>query len=515
MATPSEKLAESLSVLKELQDRGVVAIKSDALSRTHRERLQDNHFLEEVHRGWYLAVPPTAAKGDSTPWYSNYWEFCAQYLEDRFGKAWCIAPEQSLLLHAGNYSVPAQLIVRSPKANHQTVPLLHNTSLFLLRADLPTKNERTNEGGLHLYSLAAALVRSAPNIFTQNSIDVRTALSMTRDASDILALLLEGGHSLIAGRLAGAFRNIGQGRIADTIISTMEKTGYDVREADPFNTKLDLPLSDRVHSPYGNRIRLMWKEMRAKVLPNFPTPPGLPASTDSYLKEVEAIYVTDAYHSLSIEKYKVTPDLIERVRTGSWDAKGNQEDRQQRDTMAARGYFDAFKAVETSIHRILKGENPGQVADEDHSIWYRELLGPSVTAGILKAADLAGYRNHQVYIGGSMHTPLNREAVRDAMPVLFELLSEEKEASVRAVLGHFIFVFIHPYMGGNGRMGRFLMNAMLASGGYPWTVIPVEQRDQYMKALESASVKSNIEPFAQFLGYLVGEAMKGTSVAKI
>lgn len=183
--------------------------------------------------------------------------------------------------------------------------------------------------------------------------------------------------------------------------------------------------------------------------------------------------------------------------------------------MAARGYYDAFKSVEQSIDRILKGENSGKVADEDHGIWYRELFGPSITAGILKASDLAGYRNHQVYIGGSMHTPINREAVRDAMPVLFELMREEKEASVRAVLGHFIFVFIHPYMDGNGRMGRFLMNVMLASGGYPWTVIPVEQREDYMQALENASVKGNIEPFAQFLSYLVKEGLKGTPVAKI
>ncbi|MEI2421778.1 Fic family protein, partial [Arthrospira platensis SPKY2] len=86
-----------------------------------------------------------------------------------------------------------------------------------------------------------------------------------------------------------------------------------------------------------------------------------------------------------------------------------------------------------------------------------------MTAGIVRPADLAGYRNDQVYIKGSQHTPPKREAVRDCMPVLFELLREEREASVRAVLGHFIFVFIHPYMDGNGRIGRFLMNLMLAS----------------------------------------------------
>ncbi len=101
------------------------------------------------------------------------------------------------------------------------------------------------------------------------------------------------------------------------------------------------------------------------------------------------------------------------------------------------------------------------------------------------------------------------------MPTLFELLEQEPEASVRAVLGHFIFVFIHPYMDGSGRIGRFLMNAMLSSGGYPWTVIPVEERKRYMEALESASVDGNIVPFAQFIGYLVESAMQGKQVASI
>ena len=107
------------------------------------------------------------------------------------------------------------------------------------------------------------------------------------------------------------------------------------------------------------------------------------------------------------------------------------------------------------------------------------------------------------------------DAVRDVMPVLFELLKNESEASVRGVLEHFIFVFVHPYMDGNGRMGRFLMNVMLASGGYPWTVIPVEERDTYMEALEKASVKQDIEPFAQYLAYLVNAGLKGTPVAGI
>lgn len=89
-----------------------------------------------------------------------------------------------------------------------------------------------------------------------------------------------------------------------------------------------------------------------------------------------------------------------------------------------------------------------------------------------------------------------------AMPELFRLIKEEPTASVRAILGHVIFVYIHPFMDGNGRTGGILMNAMLASGGYGWTVIPVEQRDEYMSALEDASVNSNIKSLTKLISNL-------------
>jgi Fic family protein len=85
------------------------------------------------------------------------------------------------------------------------------------------------------------------------------------------------------------------------------------------------------------------------------------------------------------------------------------------------------------------------------------------------------------------------------METLFDLLKNEQNAGVRAVLGHFIFVFIHPYIDGNGRMGRFILNLMLISGGFNWTIVRVERRAEYMNALEEASTKENIVPFAEFI----------------
>jgi hypothetical protein len=51
-------------------------------------------------------------------------------------------------------------------------------------------------------------------------------------------------------------------------------------------------------------------------------------------------------------------------------------------------------------------------------------------------------------------------------------------------------------------MGRFMMNAMTAAGGYSWTIVPVERRAQYMATLESASIGQDIKPFARFLASL-------------
>ena len=509
MAKPSEKLAESLEVLHTLQESGMVAIRSRDLTRTHRERLCQNGFLQEVIKGWYVPARPDETVGESTAWYASFWQFSAAYIQHRFDSDWCLSPEQSLSLHAENWTVPRQLLVRSFKAHNNITALPHDTSLFDVRASIPEDKDIKVKDGLRLFSLPTALIACAPGYFSQKPTDMRAALSMIRDASEVLGGLLEGGNSTIAGRLAGAFRNIGRDRIADDIVKTMRTAGYDVRESDPFETQIPIILSAREQSPYVNRIRLMWQEMRGSIIERFPAAPGLPKDIKTYMKSVEDIYVIDAYHSLSIEGYRVSPELIERVRSGTWNPNAYEDDHEHHNALAARGYWQSYQAVRESVSRVLKGENCGAAVDEDHSAWYREMFAPGVTAGILRPADLAGYRNGPVYIRRSMHVPPSHEAVRDAMPAFFDLLREETAPSVRVVLGHFIFVYIHPYMDGNGRMGRLLMNVMCAAGGYPWTVVPLEERDTYMAVLEEASVDQNIVPFTDFLARLVNAGLKG------
>lgn len=504
MATPQERLANALEALHRLQQADRNVVRSEDLSRDERELLVGNGFLQPVIRGWYIPSSPDAADGETTAWYASFWEFARAYLNDRFGDNWILGPDASLLLHAGQWAVPRQLLVRSPQGTNNGVDLLHGVSIYNLRLDLPPPGEIAMLEGLRVYTPEAALIAASPGVFAAAPTEARTVLATQRDASALLAPLLDGNKSVVAGRLAGAFRNIGRVREADDILAAMKAAGYKVREDDPFEGRIEGYVPPRDPSPYVQRLRLMWAEMRDQIPPVFPAAPGRINDVDAYMKAVDEIYVADAYHSLSIEGYRVSGELIERVRRGDWNPDANAADRKHKDALAARGYWQAFQTVKASLRKALVGTNPGRVAEDDHRDWYRDLFGPSVVAGLISAASLAGYRNSPVYIRGSRHTPPGAHAVRDVMPLLFELLREEPDAAVRVVLGHFIFVYIHPYLDGNGRMGRFLMNLMMAAGGYPWTVIALDRREPYMAALEQASVNRDIRPFARFVGEQIG-----------
>ncbi len=500
MVGPNEKLAASLAVLEGLQQGGRRIFQTAELSRYHRERLHRHGFLQPVMKGWWMTSNPETLPGDTTPWYSSFWEFCARYCTDRFGLEWHLSPEQSLLFQAEATAVTRQLVVYTPKGTNNAIELPFQTGIYDLKHEpMPPGEDLTDRDGLRLFSLSAALIKAPPSFYERHPVEAQVALASVRDVSDLLPRLLDGGHSVVAGRLAGAFRRIGRGDVADEIIAAMRAAGFGVREADPFVLDHAPVVFRGVTPPIVSRLTAFWNAMRDPVQDIFPAPPGLPEDASAYLQAVEDIYESDAYHSLSIEGYTVTPKLIERVRAGGWDPTGNEADRCDRDALAARGYWQAFQAVKALLERVLVGEDPGPLLDAAHREWYRELFQPFVSVGLFSPGDLARYRNGAVFLRGSRHVPPRGEVIREAMPALLDLINSEREASVRAVLSHWMIGYIHPYPDGNGRIARFLMNLLLAWGGYPWTVIRVEDCEEYLATLETASVDLDIKPFARFV----------------
>jgi hypothetical protein len=186
-------------------------------------------------KGWLISSSPSAREGESTPWYAPFWEFCAHYCNQRFGEEWHLSPEHSLVLHGERTVIPDQVVVCSPKGTNHAIDLRFGTSLYDLKvAAMPAATDLVVRDGLRLFSPVAALVRVAEALFRRNPVDTQVLLASVGDASDVLRLLLNGGHSTKAGYLAGAFRQTGRPDIADEIVSAMKSAGYDVRESNPF-----------------------------------------------------------------------------------------------------------------------------------------------------------------------------------------------------------------------------------------------------------------------------------------
>ena len=495
------KLNQALRKIHKLvESKGEIPIiHTKEISRSDREILLRNRWLQEIIRGWYLLVRPDIRTGESSAWYASFWDFIKIYLDFHYSDKYCLSAEQSLDLHIGKSAIPKQVVVMVAKGNGIPVNLPFDTSLIVYSSKEHNAEERVKINGLFVMDLPYALCKASPSFYVRHEQDAELALLTIQEPSELIHTIIKNNFVRAAGRITGAYSFLGKNEIAKTIRNAITDAGIIIQEQNPFKREVPFFSGISAISPYQARIELMWAQYRNTIISLFPPPPGLPTDSKAYLKNIEKIHTQDAYHSLSIEGYKVSITLIQKVESGNWNPDLFHEDSEYRNALAARGYYESFLEVEKSIAKVIKGNLPGKIAKTDLPVWFRKLFSPLVEAKVHKQEDLWGYRRHQVYIRNSRHTPLSKDHLLDAMDTFYNCLINEEHASVRAILGHFIFVFIHPYMDGNGRIGRFLMNVMLASGGYPWTVVKVKNRKKYFEALECASVDEDIEPFAKFI----------------
>ena len=494
---PQRELANALQRVQSVAPQHIAP--TAQLARKDRELLQKKGFLVEIIKGWYALTTPQAPPGDTTFWHLHYWAFISAYLQSRYDRGYCLTAEHSLDLWTGSTQTPKQLLIQTARGGSFTLKLPNGSSIFLYPNPKNIPESPAIIQGVQILPLPLALVRTTPTYFEKSATNLELALRMVRP-EELSRTLLTGDINLTsAGRLIGALQHLGLKPAAERIQSDLLAAGLTPTVDNPFTAPARLRAGAALPSPYAGRVESMWKELRSVVLANFPKPPQTMPERENYLQRVDNIYTYDAYHSLSIEGYQVTPELIQRISDGAWNPSGSATDQEQVNAMAAKGYRTAFNEVIKSLKATWQRKAPGKIIERDLQKWYRALFSPSVQANIIPASALAGYRERRVFIRGSEHVPPSKDAVPDYMEAFFSALAKEESAAVRAILGHFIFVFIHPYGDGNGRIARFIMNTMLASGGYNWTVLRVDERDAYMAALEKASVNGDISDFTRFV----------------
>lgn len=112
------------------------------------------------------------------------------------------------------------------------------------------------------------------------------------------------------------------------------------------------------------------------------------------------------------------------------------------------------------------------------------------------------YRDQQAFISGASHTPPPPLKISEQMEHLIEWYKNEAQEMhpiVRRSILHIIFVGIHPFIDGNGRTARLLLNLELMKSGYPPVIIRVENRLDYYNALDKACSTEDYKDFIELV----------------
>lgn len=168
-----------------------------------------------------------------------------------------------------------------------------------------------------------------------------------------------------------------------------------------------------------------------------------------------------------------------------------------RDHLETLGHASAFnELIELAKTDVISEENIKNL----HKIFYAKI--DSDSAGI--------YRQKPVIVTGSdIDFPLPEEIESKMKEFVSKLplLKNDLHAVEYAAMVHALFVNIHPFIDGNGRVARLIMNLALLQAGYNITVIPPVVRADYIRALQSSN-HNEFQPFINFISEMVLEAQK-------
>lgn len=167
-----------------------------------------------------------------------------------------------------------------------------------------------------------------------------------------------------------------------------------------------------------------------------------------------------------------------------------------KDTFEVLGHAQAYDFMFTLLHNQNITEND---AINMHRMFY---------SGI-NPQEAGNYRDHPVIITGSKYAVCKTDKIQYEIEKLFKWVSDERKnyhpVEFAAQL-HKRFVLIHPFIDGNGRISRLLMNTALIQAGYLLAVIPPVLRQEYISLLERAH--KDDRPFVEFVAERVLESEK-------
>ncbi|WLR41802.1 Fic family protein [Bacillus carboniphilus] len=199
------------------------------------------------------------------------------------------------------------------------------------------------------------------------------------------------------------------------------------------------------------------------------------------------------YHSNAIEGNTLTLNetkvVLEGITVGG---------KTMREHLEVINHRDAILYVEEIVQK-----------KEVFSEWQIKNLHRLVLKGI--DDDYAGiYRDQQVFIAGAKHTPPPPIIIQEKMEEMLWWYHKESQSLhpiERGAMLHAIFVGIHPFIDGNGRTARLLLNLELMKNGYPPIIIKVENCLAYYEALDESHITHHYDDFIRLIASEVEDSL--------
>ncbi|XP_041792588.1 protein adenylyltransferase FICD [Chelmon rostratus] len=212
---------------------------------------------------------------------------------------------------------------------------------------------------------------------------------------------------------------------------------------------------------------------------------SIPKGNSALRRVMEETYYHHIYHTVAIEGSTLTLSEIRHIIETRYAVPGKSLQEQNE----AIGVDAAMKYINTTLLSRM-----GTITVSDILEIHKRVLGyvDPVEGGRL--------RTSQVFVGH--HIPPHPQDLQRHMQELVQWLNSEEALQLHpveyAALAHYKLVYVHPFVDGNGRTSRLLMNLVLMQARYPPVTIRKEQRAEYYAALDTAN-EGDVRPFIRFI----------------
>lgn len=185
-------------------------------------------------------------------------------------------------------------------------------------------------------------------------------------------------------------------------------------------------------------------------------------------------------NSISLDTAVVTPEDVQSI------IDGNVEGLNPRVVSLVNNYLDSF------LSSVALASKKEPFTENDLKDLHEKVVNGFANGGL--------YRNVDISIRGSNHTPPSFIKVYDRMKKYFDVINDESnDIYYNIAFSHLQLMKIHPFLDGNGRLARIVLNYMLIKYGLKPIIINYFDKEYYFNLLEEFKVNKNIEPFIEFL----------------